>query len=252
MDFLKTSGTIEPTDISEVGITDGLVGWWPLNGNANDITVNGNDGTVSGATVSSGLDQLCYSFDGVDDYINLGSSSVFNFGSNDFSISCWLKTSVTGKRRCLVDKSRLDSSTGGYSLEVSTGNVIAVEYFDGTTPSPSLVGTKLITDNVWHHVVLVWVAANILNRNIYIDGEVDSISRNVDNTGIDSSNPLQIAATTISSTYNFGGSIQDVRIYNRALSAEEVKIQYELTKNRVMNIDSTGKLYTAGKIIETY
>jgi hypothetical protein len=48
------------------------------------------------------------------------------------------------------------------------------------------------------------------------------------------------------------GSIDDVRIYNRALTAEEVKIQYELIKNKIMNIDDAGKLYIAGRLNEVY
>ena len=53
--------------------TNGLVGWWPFNGNANDESGNGNNGTVNGATLTAdrfGNANSAYSFDGVDDYIN--------------------------------------------------------------------------------------------------------------------------------------------------------------------------------------
>ena len=54
--------------------TNGLVGWWPFNGNANDESGNGNNGTVNGATLTSdrfGNASSAYSFDGVDDYIEI-------------------------------------------------------------------------------------------------------------------------------------------------------------------------------------
>ena len=85
MNFVNNLGIITPSDFSEVGITNGLVGWWPLNGNANDLTEYKNNGAVTGATVVSGLDQLCYSFDGVDDRILVNNG--FTSGVNNFSIS---------------------------------------------------------------------------------------------------------------------------------------------------------------------
>jgi hypothetical protein len=69
--------------------TDGLVAYYPFNGNANDISGNGYHGTVNGATLTSdrdGNENNSYSFDGVDDYIFLGKNSDFPI-SNSFSIS---------------------------------------------------------------------------------------------------------------------------------------------------------------------
>jgi hypothetical protein len=71
--------------------TNGLVGYWPFNGNANDESANGNNGTVNGATLSAdrfGNANKAYSFDGVDDYITIN-NTVGNFGTSDFTISLW-------------------------------------------------------------------------------------------------------------------------------------------------------------------
>jgi hypothetical protein len=68
--------------------TNGLVGWWPFNGNANDESGNGNNGTVNGATLTTdrnGVANSAYSFDGVNDYIDVGNANVLN--SNVISIS---------------------------------------------------------------------------------------------------------------------------------------------------------------------
>ena len=71
--------------------TSGLVGWWPFNGNANDESGNGNNGTVNGATLTTdrfGNANSAYSFDGVNDYISVLSSTSLNFGTgNSFTIS---------------------------------------------------------------------------------------------------------------------------------------------------------------------
>ena len=73
---------------------DGLVGWWPFNGNANDESGNGNDGVVNGATLAEdrlGNSSKAYSFDGVNDFIGMDGS---NLSSTSFSLSGWFYTSV--------------------------------------------------------------------------------------------------------------------------------------------------------------
>ena len=73
--------------------TSGLVGYWPFNGNANDESGNGNNGTVNGATLTSdrnGIPNRAYNFEGLNNYIDILS---FNSSKikNDFSISTWIR-----------------------------------------------------------------------------------------------------------------------------------------------------------------
>ena len=68
---------------------NGLLGWWPFNGNASDESGNGNHGTVNGATLTTdrfGNANMAYGFDGVDDWIE----ATFN-QNNNYSISTWFK-----------------------------------------------------------------------------------------------------------------------------------------------------------------
>ncbi len=72
--------------------TNGLVGWWPFNGNANDESGNGNNGTVNGATLTTdrfGILNRAYDFDGVNDRIKIPFNNIY---SNDTgSVSLWMK-----------------------------------------------------------------------------------------------------------------------------------------------------------------
>ena len=74
--------------------TNGLVGYWPFNGNANDQSGNGNNGTVNGATITTdrlGNENSAYDFNGVNDVINLGNVNYINSGVvNEFTISIWV------------------------------------------------------------------------------------------------------------------------------------------------------------------
>ena len=69
--------------------TNGLVGWWPFNGNANDESGNGNNGTVNGATLTTdrnGVANKAYSFDGIDDFITTNNITTNN---TNWSVSFW-------------------------------------------------------------------------------------------------------------------------------------------------------------------
>jgi len=91
--------TLIDTKVAFADLKDGLVAYYPFNGNANDESVNGNHGTVYGATLTTdrfGNTNKAYSFDGVDDYID--SKFNFNGGSTNFTISYWAKFySLSGK-----------------------------------------------------------------------------------------------------------------------------------------------------------
>jgi hypothetical protein len=79
--------------------TDGLVGWWPFNGNANDESGNGNDGAFNGAVLTfdrANAANQSAEFDGVDDYISLSSPFFGGQVTSQFTISGWVKKSAEG------------------------------------------------------------------------------------------------------------------------------------------------------------
>ncbi|MBK7429462.1 MAG: hypothetical protein IPI62_00575 [Bacteroidetes bacterium] len=73
--------------------SNGLVGWWPFNGNANDESGNGNSGTVNGATLVNdryGNPSKAYNFNGINNFIEIPHSSSLVFPASTQSISFWL------------------------------------------------------------------------------------------------------------------------------------------------------------------
>ena len=84
--------------IATADISDGLIGYWPFNGNANDASGNGHDGTVYGANLTfdkSGEPNSAYLFDG-NDYINIQDDPAFTLGDNDFTLATWVNMSSYG------------------------------------------------------------------------------------------------------------------------------------------------------------
>ena len=100
-------------------ITSGLVAAYEFSGNANDVSGNGNDGVVNGATPTAdrfGNAGSAYSFDGLDDYINLGGQ---NFGTA-LSLSVWVNFErVGGNPQAIVTKYDGDTGVGDVSIERS-------------------------------------------------------------------------------------------------------------------------------------
>lgn len=94
--------TIPKNSLSQSTLNDSLVAHYPFNGNANDISGNGNDGVVNGAILDTnhfGEANMAYKFDGINDYIEVADpvSGVLDFPTIEFAISLWIKSNNSGK-----------------------------------------------------------------------------------------------------------------------------------------------------------
>ena len=91
-DSIELSSGSNQNDPASTPFNYGLVAWYPFDGNASDMSGNGNHGTINGATLSVnrfGVENKAYSFDGVDDYINFGNSLLPTNG-DDWTASMWV------------------------------------------------------------------------------------------------------------------------------------------------------------------
>lgn len=236
--MINERGIIKQSYFSEVGITNGLIAWYPLNGNTRDYSGNKNDGVAYGATVSSGLNQQCYEFDGVDDWIRTGDIQE----SLNSTVSIWFKISsfINGARIYWGDASNR------WILNISTGNKL--QWY--CNPDSSSVGYKTSNQsfalNDWNNAVLTYNGGKV---NLFLNGARDSVEASI--TGIFRKYKLNLGTNFNSSNNWFNGKIQDIRIYNRALSEEEIKIQYDLNKGDYIAMKLTADtLYVANQIKE--
>lgn len=234
--LIKDSGVVKSSHISELGPTDGLITYYPLNGNPKDLSGNKLDGIVNGATVSNGLEGLCYEFDGESSNIKITTIPI----TNNHTISIWFY-----KSDWAVDpwENLLSHSTNSYQILVkpSSTNRPALRFF----PLDNTVSYEL---NRWNHVV---ISRQENQESLYLNGELKfSVVNN--NRTIPASGPWCIGSYGNGSSENFKGKIQDVRIYNRALTQEEIMILYKMKgSNSKMQLVNNGTLYV-NKIIEGY
>lgn len=213
---------------ASAGINDGLAAYYPFNGDANDASGNGNDGIVTGATLTEdrlGQANSAYDFNGAGDKILVNASSSLDVGTgNGLTIAAWISPydfSVEQPIAEWVD----DNLNVGPHLFISVlwaggpGSLYA-NLID-TMGAAHLLwsATNILTTNTYQHVAVTYDKATGM-ASLYLNGDVKATQ----NLGIftpRTSSNLNLGARLFSGEY-FKGDMDDVRIYNRALSLAEI------------------------------
>jgi uncharacterized delta-60 repeat protein len=212
------------------GVWDGLVAYYPFNGNANDWSGNGNNGTVIGATLIPdrfGIPNAAYSFDGVSDIITVPDFP--GADANAHTMSIWMQanswTNIPSPNP-YVDIFGKDNGVSGTRQWVCQGlqtGQIKWAVFT-STGEYDLVSASQLQTGQWYQVVTVWDGTN---ESVFINGTFDS-SIPAPGTLVQGSAPVRIGGNPDDAQQFFGGNLDDVRIYNRALSSNEVATLYTL------------------------
>jgi|GEM_PF-3643386 len=229
-------------DTNTIDINSGLVAYYPFNGNANDESGNGNHGSVSGATLIEdrfGVTQSAYSFDGNDDSIIISDGTSFNFDQY-LTLSLWVNPDATqNQHAAIIDKSHSHDSNGGYikSWTLQGDGQGANNYLFGYIHNDTSYDIPVsVVASTWNHVVII-KENDVLKY--YLNGTFIASEQQA-NALIDSnnSNPLVIGNTNNWSRY-FSGLIDDIYIYNRALSESEIQQLYQLNDSSTATTDNT-------------
>lgn len=201
--------------------TNGLVAYYPLNGNANDLTSNGNHGTVSGATLTTdrfGRSNSAYYFDGINDDIT-GSTYNWPLYKSTRTISLWGKIHVLPSANGFL----LTYGYGGHN----SVNSVYFQYVDGYGKTFVYAGYLNDIQVLFNYNLDTWY-----NIVVTFDGTVATLY--IDGTLIAQEN--KSTWNTLSSNFHFGnfdnwtsylnGAIDDIRIYNRVLTQDEILLLY--------------------------
>jgi hypothetical protein len=203
--------------------TNGLVGYWPFNGNANDISGNGNNGTVTGATLTTdrfGNTNSAYSFDDNSDYINCGNSSTVNI-TGSITLSAWINATNFNTENGIISK------MGGYDLITSANNTIPPLDKIRWLEVGGFLFTNPIQQGTWLHIVATFDLIT-QTKKVYINGtlfasqaaNITSLPTTIENLYIGSHQPLIVPS------WSFNGKLDDIGIWNRALTQQEITNLY--------------------------
>jgi gliding motility-associated-like protein len=217
-------------------LQNGLVGYYPFCGNANDGSGNGNNGVVSGATLTIdrfGNTNSAYNFNGTNNYITIANVAANTFTST-FSISVWVKpaagygsgSSPNGTQNQIVSKWGFAGvNNASYSLGVDQAGIAFTGVHNGSVSSSVNSSPSTISINEWHHLVST-LSGGVLR--LYVDNVlVKTISNSVN--AQNSRYTLDIAREALGNYSYFKGVIDDIQIYNRALTPCEVNQIYTST-----------------------
>jgi Concanavalin A-like lectin/glucanases superfamily/Secretion system C-terminal sorting domain len=234
---------------------DGLVGWWPFNGNANDESGNGNHGTVNGATLAAdrnGKANNAYNFDGIDDGIEINNSVFSNNNSLSYTINFWcmLKTKVLTNNGYTIFDDCDSLQWFGKGRFVVNSNYFKNSNFHFREDKNIAKDTIII--NTWINYTCV---LNTKKAKLYLYTNSKLIDSAIYNSNYYKSGnrKLQIGRCQSPGKYNsinfftshWNGLIDDISIYNRALSDQEVKQLYEgCTKETATSSNFNSVIYT--------
>lgn len=207
-------------------ITKGLVGYWKLDGNAIDHSGNNNNGTIYNATPDAnrfGMPVSALKFNGTNSYVDVGSSGSIGI-SNSMTISAWVKMGDVS------DDTRVGNIIGNYNVNPHTnfeGSTNGRIRFYWNAGEVDLYGTQDLRGK-WHHVLVIRDTST--NKStIYVDGKIEASKPA--GTIKDIQWPLRIGGDFRATPgIPFNGVIDDVRIYNRALTPPEVQFLYLVEK----------------------
>ena len=221
--FLKVS-------YGQYNLDSGLMLYYPLNGNAKDYSGNNRNGLINGPIQSSdmnGKSNSCYLFDGVNDFISFPIDSLM---SDYFTYSLWVYPTSTPDFEKIGYALAIGGESGGSNIAL-TNTSLMKGWFGGSynigIPMLTLVATgQLPITSKWYHIVLSrdsiqmkLYVNGVLNSNVeYYNGFNDSTKNTKPKWGI---SPGGTLGTRMASNF-FNGKIDDVRIYNRSLSNDEV------------------------------
>ena len=202
-----------------------LCAYWKLDETEGDIaynSINDNDGIISGNPTwqpTEGKVAGALQFDGIDNYIV--ADFVLNPSLGPFSIFAWIKGGAPGQ--AIISQTD-DIGTGSVWLGVDSSDgelmtALAPMQVGRYVPQP-LISESIITDDQWHHVGFVWDGAY---RILYLDGVEVARDTALQNPLKSATGGMFIGAgKNLEPGTFFSGLIDDVRIYNKALSAEEL------------------------------
>ncbi len=218
--------------------TDGLVGWWPFNGNANDESGNGNDGVVNGATLTEdrfGNSSSAFSFS--NNIITVAHNSLFGIQpSSELTVTFWTRVTGTQTVQHFIGKRPNGAGSFNWQFAFNYPANIGLSFVGSANNLYGVASDYQVPINNWVNITGIY--ENQL-WSVYVNGEIiDSVSSTL--LFPDTNTPL-----TFGNSGNFQplyGSLDDIAIYNRALTLQEIQNLYTGTNETVDTGDGAAPL----------
>ena len=210
-------------------VDSGLVAYYPFDGDALDYSGNGNHGTVNGATLTTdrlGNASKAYSFNGINNYINIGDK----VDPAEFTLSAWIQVAGNNNSssfETIISKLNGDFTFRNFEFRVDPNRQIIVHIPNSTDGWVALTSPNSINYNQWYFVSVTWdsnIAKLYINTSLITTRVLPRYDRMLGDVLI-GARPGYVASNAVESFFN--GKMDDIRIYNRALTAAEIQLLYK-------------------------
>jgi hypothetical protein len=210
----------------------GLAGNGTADEEREDRSVKGNDlaetGTIDSAAVATGAELYAYSGFTASDYLSRAYDADFDFGTGDFSVMVWFKTTDGSGTQHMVDRSA-STAVQRWSIQMNSSGQVRIYISDGTN-SDATAATQLWNDGNWH--LAVGVKRGTSSLEMYIDGKLTSADTSLAATSTlsDGDAVLKVGVRAAVEEDEFTGSLSLLRISATAPTPQQIKEIYEAEK----------------------
>jgi len=229
--------TTVPSVNGQSFLTNGLVGYYPFSGNANDASGNGNNAVVHGSLLATnrlGVSGESYSF-ASGAYIETTNSVGFPISTNDFAVSVWVSVAIFPSPQTDVAMLFVNRQINQFQLALNgtTGNNGFLDFVTGGGVACHS-STNSWTLNRWYNLMVARANNTI---SIYRDGILIGQSQSTSgNSAVGASRNLDFGLRSTDGHGPLFGQLDDIRIYNRALSPAELQQLYEYESGPRVNL----------------
>ncbi len=231
--------------------TNGLLAWYPFDGNANDESGNGYNGIVNGATLSTdrnGIPNSAYSFDGINDYILM---TGYPTSYTSYTIAVWAEANAINQvTNGIAVQTGIKSGTkyGSYGIRARDQGDRFIGVHRNSASTLQGIDPLIPQDMNVHHYTQTWDGTAV---QLYLDGVLVK-TVNIASIGIVSSEFCVGAMYETSINHFFNGIIDDVGFWNRALTECEIQDLYNAGVNSIAGVTQTDVTLTADQNNATY
>lgn len=198
-----------------------LISCWKGEGNTTDATGAANGTLQGGTTFAPGKVGQAFQFDGLDDSVSFG-HTVGNFGTADFTIDFWVKT-TSARREAILGKRPICSHEVFWQIRLWDGGRLLVELDQGGANYNFILTTRTVNNGMFRHVAIVRQGPK---ASVYIDGVLDTTGTTAGVTNL--ANAVALVAgrepcTGVDGTQFLTGLLDEIELTNRALTAGEIQ-----------------------------
>ena len=199
-----------------------MVSWWPGDGDANDIQGTNNGTLQHGATFDTGEVAQAFSFrnpSDPDDRVDFGNDASLNVFGDDYTFDMWINPDAVAKYDVFGNR-----NANNQYFQIFTISTGAVQYIEQESDLAAnvLTGTVPLSPGVWHHITVV---RSFHQYRLYVDGALDNFL-NAAPLNPWSGEDVILGAENATGQEPFSGLIDEVEVFNRALTADEIAAIY--------------------------